>query len=133
MRYVVGFVFDEKLEKVMLIKKLRPEAHLGLFNGVGGKIEENETALAAMQRECEEESSLVIRDWRPMGEIVNSKESADDVEFQVFVFGAISDITAAKTMTDEEIHIIDVKDIEPGTCVQNIPDIISFMVTRMSQ
>jgi 8-oxo-dGTP diphosphatase len=42
-KYVVGFLFNEGKTKVVLIKKNRPDWQKGYFNGVGGKIEGDET------------------------------------------------------------------------------------------
>jgi len=62
MRYVVGFAFDEKLKRVVLIRKNRPAWQAGLLNGVGGKVEEIdgriETPEEAMAREFREEVDL---------------------------------------------------------------------------
>ena len=49
--YVLAFIFDENLEKVLLIQKQRPKWQAGLDNGIGGKIEEKETAINAIKRE----------------------------------------------------------------------------------
>lgn len=58
---VVGFVTDGK--RVLLINKNRPANQKGLFNGVGGAVEENETPLDAMIREAKEETGLTVNDW----------------------------------------------------------------------
>jgi hypothetical protein len=50
-RYVVGFLFDGLCQNVTLIKKTHPEWQKGKLNGVGGKIEPNETSTDAMRRE----------------------------------------------------------------------------------
>lgn len=55
MRYVVGFVFNENLDKVVLMKRSK-NPYSGLLNGLGGKIEASETALEAMKREWKEET-----------------------------------------------------------------------------
>ncbi len=39
---VAGFLFDESRERVVLIKKQKPEWQSGRLNGVGGKIEPGE-------------------------------------------------------------------------------------------
>ncbi|WP_164969449.1 hypothetical protein [Halarcobacter ebronensis] len=49
--YVTGFLFTKDFKHVVLIKKLNPEWQRGLFNGVGGKVEENEKPCDAMSRE----------------------------------------------------------------------------------
>lgn len=56
--YVLGFVFDLKMENVVLIRKKKPAWQEGLLNGVGGKIEPGESPLQAMIREYEEEANL---------------------------------------------------------------------------
>ena len=53
--YVMGLVFNINHNKVLLIKKLKPNWMKGHWNGIGGHIEEGETAMEAMIRESEEE------------------------------------------------------------------------------
>ncbi len=55
-RYVVGFVFSKDLSRVLLVLKNRPAWQNGKFNGIGGKIEADETAFEAMNREFVEET-----------------------------------------------------------------------------
>lgn len=57
--YVCGFAFEPD-RRVWLIQKNRPEWQKGKLNGVGGKIEFNETAVAAMAREFQEEAGVAI-------------------------------------------------------------------------
>ena len=54
--YVLGFVFNKAKDKVLLVEKKRPKWQIDYWNGIGGKIEEDETPLAAMTREGEEET-----------------------------------------------------------------------------
>lgn len=63
--YVVGFAFDY-LRRVWLIRKNRPEWQAGKLNGIGGKIEPNETSIEAMSREFMEEAGVLvpIKRWR---------------------------------------------------------------------
>jgi len=56
--YVLGFYFDCTRKEVLLIQKLRPDWMHNRWNGIGGKIESNETAPEAMQREAHEEASI---------------------------------------------------------------------------
>ncbi len=68
MRYVCGFLFDDyHIGKeggicVALVQKKYPPRQAGYFNGVGGKIEEDETPVEAMEREFEEEGGLRLLD-----------------------------------------------------------------------
>lgn len=56
--YVLGFVFNKSKTQVLLIEKKKPEWQAGHWNGIGGKIEENELPLQTMIREAIEETSL---------------------------------------------------------------------------
>lgn len=97
-KYVLGFLFNKQGNMVWLIRKNKPEWQAGQLNGIGGKIEENETPGLAMQREFKEEAGLDIIDWKWYGTIT------DDNYFQVFCFYAYSD-EMASTMTDECVGI----------------------------
>lgn len=61
--YVVGFMFSKNKERVVLIRKNRPEWQKGFFNGVGGHIEKDETPIEAMIREFKEEAGILRTDW----------------------------------------------------------------------
>lgn len=59
--YVLGFVFNRTRDKVLLVEKRKPVWQAGHWNGIGGKIEPSDpTPVAAMQRECLEETGLDI-------------------------------------------------------------------------
>lgn len=58
--YVVGFAFSKDKSSIVLIKKNKPEWQRGKFNGVGGKIEGNETPIQAMEREFKEETGVLF-------------------------------------------------------------------------
>lgn len=66
---VVGFVFWRG--QVLLVRKARPFWQAGKLNGVGGKVEEGETTVMAMVRECHEETSVVTStmDWEYVAKI----------------------------------------------------------------
>jgi len=53
-QYVAGFLFDETLENVVLIRKNRPKWQAGKLNGVGGHVEARETSIETMHREFKE-------------------------------------------------------------------------------
>jgi len=63
-QYVLGFCFDSLYSQVLLIEKNRPAWQAGRLNGVGGKIEStDESPLAAMAREFEEEAGVKTTGW----------------------------------------------------------------------
>lgn len=100
-RYSLGFVLSQDGQSVALVQKNRPPMLAGLFNGIGGHIEEGETPLQACVREVEEEANLMVveENWTACGMIT------DGEFFEVHVFTAQADLSLAKTMTDEEIFV----------------------------
>lgn len=61
--YVVGFLFDELMEHVVLLRKNKPAWQEGRLNGPGGKVEFGELDDEAMIREYHEETGILHRDW----------------------------------------------------------------------
>lgn len=57
-RYCCGFLFWR--DRVLLVRKTHPQWQDGLWNGVGGKIEDGETPLTAMVREFAEEAHIEV-------------------------------------------------------------------------
>ncbi len=89
--YVVAFLFNQDMNKVWLIRKQKPEWQKGCLNGIGGKIEEGETAMAAMIRELKEESGgeFTSDDLFLLGEMKGTNN--DDTGFKVSVFTGTTD------------------------------------------
>lgn len=100
-KYVVGFLFDKSIELVVLIEKQKPEWQKNKWNGVGGKIETEETPLQAMVREFKEEAGLEINDWRQYCIICGNN-------FEIYIFYSIVEaehLMRVRTMTDENIGV----------------------------
>lgn len=81
-QYVVGFPFlvqspEEHVrdrDYVYLMEKKRPSWQYGLINGIGGKIEKDETPLDAMIREANEEAyGLEKSEWLHIITIASQK------------------------------------------------------------
>lgn len=58
MKYSVGFIFEKNLTGVWLIRKNRPAWQAGKLNGIGGKVEPNESFLDCIKRESIEEAGF---------------------------------------------------------------------------
>lgn len=58
-RYVVTFILNRTKDKVLLIKRIKPP-YIGKYNGIGGKIEGNETIYECCIRETFEEIGIKI-------------------------------------------------------------------------
>lgn len=54
-RYTAGFLFTDDGQFVVLVQKNKPEWQRGLWNAIGGKVEDGETPLECMRREFKEE------------------------------------------------------------------------------
>ena len=58
-KYVVIFLFTKDFKKVLMIKRNK-QPYKDCWNGIGGKIEENETEVQAAKRECYEETGIKL-------------------------------------------------------------------------
>ena len=117
-KYVVGIIFDDTHENTLLIRKQRPIWQLGKLNGVGGKIEENETSYEAMVRECEEECGLVLYNWQLFDNY------SDNNHFSVDFFTIkTSGIHRAVSRTDEQVGVFNINTLN-YSCVVSPTDYV---------
>lgn len=126
-QYTLGFVFDEKLERVLLMHKNRPDWQVGKINGLGGKIESGESSKECIAREVEEESGLKIakEDWIYLGRL-----NARDWYVDVFTYIWTGSLSEAKTITDEQIEWFEVNNL-PQNIIPNLGWIIPLVVDRI--
>jgi 8-oxo-dGTP diphosphatase len=106
-RYVVGFMLDPTLSKVVLIRKAKPEWQAGLLNGVGGKIGDNipnETPEQAIHREFKEEAGLEGLDWKPYLTLRTPHS-------ELYFFRAIGNVHKAYSASDEDVSVYDIHDV----------------------
>lgn len=101
-QYVVGFMFNSSEDAVLLIRKTHPGWQKGKLNGVGGRIEKDESALEAMRREFKEEVGLEQSSWQQFCVLGDARE------WQIHFFWTIGPIGKAKKLTEEspEIHCV---------------------------
>lgn len=126
--YVVGFIFNSNLTRVVLVTKARPEWQQGHQNGVGGKIEEGERAVEAMVRETEEETGLktMSEEWHP---VVTMQRASVAVEFFALKHSGAED--EVRTTTDEAVAWYDVSSL-PRTVLGNLTWMIPLALDRFS-
>src|SRR5437016_13458863 len=106
--YACGFLFSEDRRLVVLIRKRRPPWQAGKLNGVGGKLDGDETAADAMRREFREEAGLDVDSWQHILTL-----SGEDWAGHFFrAFGAVD---AARSLTDEQLEIHRVEELPPDT------------------
>lgn len=114
-QYVLGFAFNESLSHVVLLQKHKPAWAAGMWNGLGGKIDpEDTTAYAAMEREFREECGVLVPadNWLSLGAFQRP-------EWFVECFCTrTDDIFAAKTMETEPITIYPVAEFMVKTVTE---------------
>ncbi len=122
--YVCGFLFSNDFNRVVLIKKKRPDWQKGYLNGVGGKVHFNESCLDGMIREFQEETGLLIKNWLEFSSI-------ECVNYTVhFYWSTCDNINNVKTMTDEEIFIIDTSELQQLKIVNSLSWLIPLIFDR---
>jgi 8-oxo-dGTP diphosphatase len=124
--YVTGFLFTKDSKHVVLIKKLNPKWQRGLFNGVGGKIEENEKSCDAMSREFKEETGVVINaeEWVQFSHIHRPGF------YHLDLYYAHSDLAFdVRTIEKEEVHIVKVNNL-PENIIPNLQWLIPLALDK---
>jgi 8-oxo-dGTP diphosphatase len=140
--YATGFLFDKSKTQVALIVKTRPQWQAGKLNGIGGHVDRwrhqpgcpteslipcdqmnydpctcgGETPDQAMQREFREETGLNLDAWEKFTVL-------EGYSFRVHFyrrFVTSETLYQAKSMTDEEVRIVDVKDIPVLSTIPNL-------------
>lgn len=116
--YVLGFMFNETCDQVILIEKAKPSWQAGCLNGLGGKIEDGETSQwTAMVREYQEEAGVVTResDWKHYCDLVGE-------DYMVFVFSCFSDkyFEASITNETERVYRVPVDKLSHNSLVSNV-------------
>lgn len=124
-KWCLGFVFSFDFQHVILVRK-GSSLHTGLWNGVGGALEEKDfgSPLNAMTRECKEETGLHISiiKWADVGTLKGKNNYSD---WTVSIF-------AARVWTSEltSIHP-EIKWIDAASVLQN-PSSIDELSDRNS-
>lgn len=131
-KYVLGFAFDRNGDNLVLIEKQRPEWQAGKLNGIGGKIEpEDSSPNAAMIREFKEETGVEtfiggLYGWHHFATMIFNKDILGG-EAKVFCFKMQSNnIYQCKSTTDELVFKMSVSDVLKKPLMQNVPILISL-------
>lgn len=103
--YVLGFCFMRGGTEVVLIRKNKPAWQKGLLNGVGGKIESNETPIQAMAREWSEETGAISPEWKHF--VTMDFSGATVYVFKCLLEGWL----AVNSVTTEAVYIFRVSNV----------------------
>lgn len=123
-KYCLGFMFNENKTDVLLIQKTKPIWQVGKFNGIGGKIEESETANQAMIREFEEEVGIINDEWKYVVTIFGE-------DWFVYVFTCKSDdVFDYKQMEGEEPNLLPLAELDKYDLIDNLYWLIPMCLDR---
>lgn len=112
--YVTGYMFDiNDPDRILMVKKNRPDWQAGKHNGIGGKIELCETPIDAMIREFQEETGLVTVDWQWRQFAAHMYQGGHYVHFFMTWVWAPEE---PQQMTDEFVHWVNWRTVP---CVMN--------------
>jgi len=119
--YVAAFIFDLMGNRVLLIQKTKPAWQAGLYNGIGGKLEEDETPLDAVIREIKEEVNLDITTWKNFASLEGDVCPDKGAGWKVHWFYTFTNkIANFKNNTDEIAEIFQTQ-LLPENTISNIP------------
>lgn len=124
--YVLGFAFSPDKSTVLLIKKNHPKWQKGYLNGIGGKVEPEEFAINAMMREFKEETSIKtsMYDWECYAYL-----EGNDWDMRVYRSFTV-DISEAKTITDEEVGIYHISNLNYLIIIPNLHWLIPLALDK---
>lgn len=124
LHYCLGFCFSSDKSHVALVHKLKPSWQLGKLNGIGGKIEHDESGIDAMVREFKEETGVLILPWRHLCKL----EGDWGAVFMWKYFG--DEVFNVKTVESERIEIFKVDDIPWNKTIPNLRWIIPLALDK---
>lgn len=106
-RYVLGVLLDRDEKHVLVIWKNRPAWQAGKLNCIGGKIEENELPIVAMQREFLEETNYDgtkdLPKWQYIGRRFREALYDDQpTSYEMFMFAAYIDTRDCENFSSDE-------------------------------
>lgn len=107
LKYTICFI--QKGREILLLNRVK-EPSMGMWNGVGGKIEKNETAVEGIIREVLEETGIVLSEVQYAGNVIfKDIEGEDGMYVYLAQIPANADIQTPQS-TDE--GILDWKEID---------------------
>lgn len=131
--YVLGFAFNKDFREVLLILKNKGWQK-GLYNGIGGKIEDFEFPEEAMVREFKEECNIdtSTKDWKRVCQMGDYTTWACEV-FSI----VLEDLVGYKSLTEEIVMRCIIRNIDnengyqinlPTNCIKNLKWLIPLCI-----
>ena len=120
--YCLGFIFNPDQSEVALLKKRSSDAYNpDCWNGVGGRVEQGETAVEAMSRETLEETAVHIdpAQWHTVGCL------SDGSNYRVDVFVAATQVESLTTTTDETVKMFNRQAARAQSLAHGVEDVLA--------
>jgi len=126
--YVLTFVFNQTMDKVLLIRKKRPDWQKDQLNGIGGKVEEGELPRTAAKRELLEEAGCNVDEEN----FILSETIKYDDAIMFIYYTTISPMYFT-SKTDEIVSIYHIEDILNGefNTVEHVPQAIEYIISTL--
>jgi 8-oxo-dGTP diphosphatase len=125
--FVLGLIFDNTKQNILLVQKKRPDWMKDYYNGIGGKIKLDETPIQAMYREGIEETAF-SHSWVHTITFVCPGGT-------VYVFVAISgmsDHIGYNQVEDEKLEVFNMNNL-PAKLMHNLKWIIPLSLSNVQQ
>lgn len=120
--YCIGFMFSPSGNRIVLLRKKKPEWMAGKLNGVGGKVEPNETPYEAMVREFKEETGVTHHDWTYAGAY-----HMTDAVAHIYFTNSMK-WTLVHSTTDEPVDVYKVSELGNEELVPNLRWLIPYLL-----
>jgi len=110
----LGYILSKDKQKVLLVNrnKRKNDTHLGKYNGLGGKMEKNESITTCMKREIKEEAGIDCIKIELRGSINWTGFGSNGEDWLGFIFLITEFSGVVKTENEEgTLHWIDIDKI----------------------
>jgi len=98
--YNIIVVFNKNREKILMCKRTK-EPYKGLYNLVGGKIEENEIGLEAAYRELQEETGISKKDIK-LNHLMDFIYYTSDINLETYIGGLNKEVKVVEEVNKLE-------------------------------
>jgi 8-oxo-dGTP diphosphatase len=121
-RYVAGFCYTEDRQRVLLVRKKKPTWQANKLNGVGGRVEDDESFEAAMAREFSEEVGVACVPWERTVTITLSERPV-----QIACFRAFSDIVRSHPQKNDIGELLGLHNVD-GLRFDNLANNVAWLI-----
>lgn len=132
--YVLGFAFTADAKTIVLIEKQKPDWQKGKLNGIGGKVEHDDSnVLSAMIREFSEETGVITtsEQWNAFGRM-DFKNDITGRPCRIWLFKMFDDCVenCFTTEIEEVLKLNTYTVLDAYSCMHNLPILIPLALSN---